>query len=114
MATCPLWFSILYSVTLIHFSLQFRWFDKSVSLLMTSKGDAAVNFEHSWGDGVAVMSLFNAMFSDSNTNPAASSRDIATSEPQVTKLGEYVVTPQVLGNQSSNAFVLMLGEIAVI
>ena len=28
-----------------------RWFDKSFSLIITQSGDAAINFEHSWGDG---------------------------------------------------------------
>ncbi len=32
-----------------------RWFDKSISMIFSSNGCAGVNFEHSWGDGVAVM-----------------------------------------------------------
>lgn len=71
--------------------MTYRWFDKCVSLLMTSQGDAAVNFEHSWGDGVAVMSYFNAIFHDSNDNPAVQTKDVATAEPQVTKLGEALI-----------------------
>mmetsp|Transcript_13485 Transcript_13485/g.33116 ORF Transcript_13485/g.33116 Transcript_13485/m.33116 type:complete len:403 (-) Transcript_13485:13-1221(-) len=32
-----------------------RWFDKSFQLIILPNGKAAVNFEHSWGDGVAVL-----------------------------------------------------------
>lgn len=46
-----------------------RWFDKSFSLLFSCDGYAAVNFEHSWGDGVAVLRYFNDIFKDSSTKP---------------------------------------------
>lgn len=42
-----------------------RWFDKSFSLIVAADGNAAVNFEHSWGDGVAVMRFFNEVLKDS-------------------------------------------------
>ncbi|CAG0920829.1 unnamed protein product [Notodromas monacha] len=42
-----------------------RWFDKSLSLHFTGDGKAAVTFEHSWGDGVAVLRFFNEVFNDS-------------------------------------------------
>lgn len=32
-----------------------RWFDKSFSLIVTQDGYAGINFEHSWGDGVAIL-----------------------------------------------------------
>jgi len=58
-----------------------RWFDKSFSLIVAADGNAAINFEHSWGDGVAVMRFFNEVLKDStekttvspDTNPAATS-----------------------------------------
>ena len=57
---------------------------------MTSKGDACVNFEHSWGDGVAVMSYFNAVYKDSNEQPTVGSKEAAgNAQPEVTKLGVY-------------------------
>ena len=34
-------------------------FDKSFSLLFTGDGEVALNFEHSWGDGVAVLRFCN-------------------------------------------------------
>ncbi|XP_060083405.1 carnitine O-palmitoyltransferase 2, mitochondrial-like [Ylistrum balloti] len=46
-----------------------RWFDKSFSLIMTPDSRACVNFEHAWGDGVAVMRYFNEVFKDSTENP---------------------------------------------
>ncbi|GAB6029162.1 Carnitine O-palmitoyltransferase 2, mitochondrial [Chamberlinius hualienensis] len=42
------------------------WFDKSFQLLMSRDGKAALNFEHSWGDGVAVLRYVNEIFKDSN------------------------------------------------
>jgi len=42
-----------------------RWFDKSISLIFTKDGHAALTFEHSWGDGVAVLRLFNELYEDS-------------------------------------------------
>lgn len=46
-----------------------RWFDKSFSLQLTKDGMAAVNFEHSWGDGVAVLRYFQDIYKDSTENP---------------------------------------------
>ncbi|KRT80870.1 hypothetical protein AMK59_5078, partial [Oryctes borbonicus] len=46
-----------------------RWFDKSFSLQITGDGVAGVNFEHSWGDGVAVLRYFQDIYKDSTQNP---------------------------------------------
>ncbi len=32
-----------------------RWFDKSFLLMVSTDGGIGINFEHTWGDGVAVM-----------------------------------------------------------
>nr|XP_053634509.1 carnitine O-palmitoyltransferase 2, mitochondrial-like isoform X2 [Cherax quadricarinatus]XP_053634510.1 carnitine O-palmitoyltransferase 2, mitochondrial-like isoform X2 [Cherax quadricarinatus] len=47
-----------------------RWFDKSFSVIFTSDGQGALNFEHSWGDGVAVMSYFNEVAKDVQEKPS--------------------------------------------
>jgi len=47
----------------------FRWFDKSFSYIVSPSGLAALNFEHSWGDGVAIMGMVNAVYKDNLTNP---------------------------------------------
>ncbi|XP_017471616.1 PREDICTED: carnitine O-palmitoyltransferase 2, mitochondrial isoform X2 [Rhagoletis zephyria] len=49
-----------------------RWFDKSVSLIVSADGTAALNFEHSWGDGVAVLRYFNEIYKETTENPFAS------------------------------------------
>ncbi|CAG0893972.1 unnamed protein product, partial [Darwinula stevensoni] len=49
-----------------------RWYDKSLSLHFTKDGRAAVNFEHAWGDGVAVLRFFNEIFIDSTKKPMVS------------------------------------------
>lgn len=41
-----------------------RWFDKSFSIIITKDGHGAINFEHSWGDGVAILRFFNDTFND--------------------------------------------------
>ncbi|XP_067846412.1 carnitine O-palmitoyltransferase 2, mitochondrial isoform X2 [Heptranchias perlo] len=49
-----------------------RWYDKSFSIILTKDGSAAVNFEHSWGDGVAVLRLLKEVFKDTIQRPAIS------------------------------------------
>ena len=46
-----------------------RWFDKSFSVLVDKDGTVGVTFEHSWGDGVAVLRYFNELYKDTTTNP---------------------------------------------
>lgn len=41
-----------------------RWFDKSFQLIIDGNAEAALHFEHSWGDGVAVMRFFNEIHED--------------------------------------------------
>lgn len=49
-----------------------RWFDKSFSIVITKDGHSCINFEHSWGDGVAILRFFNDTFNDSTKNPQLS------------------------------------------
>lgn len=42
-----------------------RWFDKSLGFLFDADGHASITFEHSWGDGVAVLRAFNDIYRDS-------------------------------------------------
>lgn len=46
-----------------------RWFDKSFSVIVTGDGVAGVNFEHSWGDGVAVLRFFQDIYNETITKP---------------------------------------------
>uniref|UniRef100_A0A3P8ULQ6 Carnitine O-palmitoyltransferase 2, mitochondrial n=1 Tax=Cynoglossus semilaevis TaxID=244447 RepID=A0A3P8ULQ6_CYNSE len=46
-----------------------RWYDKSFSIIMAKDGQAAINFEHSWGDGVAVLRFQNEIYKDTTQNP---------------------------------------------
>ncbi|XP_052865340.1 carnitine O-palmitoyltransferase 2, mitochondrial [Anopheles cruzii] len=46
-----------------------RWFDKSFSLIVAKDGTAGINFEHSWGDGVAVLRYFQEIFKETTTAP---------------------------------------------
>ncbi|XP_050519122.1 carnitine O-palmitoyltransferase 2, mitochondrial [Diabrotica virgifera virgifera] len=53
----------------LHGDGENRWFDKSFSLQVSKDGHAAVNFEHSWGDGVAVLRYVQDIYKDSIQNP---------------------------------------------
>ncbi len=46
-----------------------RWYDKSFSIIVSKDGQAAINFEHSWGDGVAVLRFQNEIFKDTTEQP---------------------------------------------
>ena len=46
-----------------------RWYDKSFSLIVSKDGTTGINFEHSWGDGVAVLRYFNEVFKETTTKP---------------------------------------------
>lgn len=68
-----------------------RWYDKSFSLIVCKDGNAGINFEHSWGDGmaynislvacpfclkdsfiftgVAVLRYFNEIYKETTTSP---------------------------------------------
>lgn len=53
-----------------------RWFDKSVSLLLSADGTAAINFEHAWGDGVAVLRYFNEIYKETLNRPFLNTDDL--------------------------------------
>ncbi|VVC93873.1 unnamed protein product [Leptidea sinapis] len=46
-----------------------RWYDKSFSLIVTKDGVSGINFEHSWGDGVAVLRFFQDVYAETTTRP---------------------------------------------
>ena len=77
---------------LIYFYQFFSWFDKSFSLIFTTDGQAALNFEHAWGDGVAVMSYFNEVVKDvsekARIHPDSKPANIDASQ-YVRKLGKF-------------------------
>ncbi|KAM5149093.1 carnitine O-palmitoyltransferase 2, mitochondrial [Mantella aurantiaca] len=58
------------SHNMLYGSAANRWYDKSFSIVMMKDGMAAINFEHSWGDGVAVLRFQNEVFKDSTERPA--------------------------------------------
>ncbi|CAH1153589.1 unnamed protein product [Phaedon cochleariae] len=52
----------------LHGDGENRWFDKSFSLQISKDGQAAVNFEHAWGDGVAILRYVQDIYKDSREN----------------------------------------------
>ncbi|RNE99749.1 putative carnitine O-palmitoyltransferase II [Trypanosoma conorhini] len=58
-----------------------RWWDKSISVIVTKDGFLAINFEHSWGDGVAVLRSTQDIFNHSIMRSSKSMRrDAAPTE----------------------------------
>jgi len=51
---------------MLHGNGRNRWFDKSFQLIIAANGKACVNFEHAWGDGVAVLRYFNEVYKDAS------------------------------------------------
>eukprot|EP00756_Hemistasia_phaeocysticola_P041263 Hpha_TRINITY_DN16906_c1_g12::TRINITY_DN16906_c1_g12_i1::g.55267::m.55267/K08766/CPT2; carnitine O-palmitoyltransferase 2 len=49
---------------MLHGDARNRWFDKSFQLIVCSNGKSAVNFEHAWGDGVAVLRYCNEVWKE--------------------------------------------------
>ncbi|XP_076178681.1 carnitine palmitoyltransferase 2 [Ptiloglossa arizonensis] len=62
--------------TFLHADGTNRWFDKSFSLIVTKDGYAGINFEHSWGDGVAVLRYFNDIKDDISKQPRFHPNDV--------------------------------------
>eukprot|EP01064_Diplonema_japonicum_P033740 TRINITY_DN673_c0_g1_i1.p1 TRINITY_DN673_c0_g1~~TRINITY_DN673_c0_g1_i1.p1 ORF type:complete len:663 (+),score=222.95 TRINITY_DN673_c0_g1_i1:37-2025(+) len=59
-----------------------RWWDKSFSLLVSKNGYISCNFEHSWGDGVAVMRWANDVFHTAAESRSLPKPEQATEKPQ--------------------------------
>ncbi|XP_075874185.1 carnitine O-palmitoyltransferase 2, mitochondrial-like [Nelusetta ayraudi] len=57
-----------------------RWFDKSFSVIVTKDGQAAINFEHSWGDGVAVIRFLDEVVRDTVEQPLVHPGSAAAAE----------------------------------
>ncbi|OQV21714.1 Carnitine O-palmitoyltransferase 2, mitochondrial [Hypsibius exemplaris] len=57
-----------YCKNMLHGNGLNRWFDKSFSLIVDKGGRAGVNFEHAWGDGVAVLRFVNEVHKDVNSH----------------------------------------------
>lgn len=64
-----------------------RWYDKSFSLLIAADGTTSVNFEHSWGDGVAVMRYCNDVRQEVTNKPFVTDAETSQSSGGV---GEHV------------------------
>lgn len=55
--------------TYLHADGTNRWFDKSFSLIVSKGSHSGVNFEHSWGDGVAMLRYIQDVKSDISKKP---------------------------------------------
>ncbi|KOC68074.1 Carnitine O-palmitoyltransferase 2, mitochondrial, partial [Habropoda laboriosa] len=83
--------------TYLHSGGTNRWFDKSFSLIVTKDGFAGINFEHSWGDGVAVLRFLKDVNDDITKQPKFCPDDIqhlGTGTMKVKKL-EFVIDDKI-------------------
>lgn len=60
-----------------------RWFDKSVSLIVFSDGNAGINIEHSGLDGTVVIDFVDALHDTDRIQQLATTRDNQTARPAV-------------------------------
>ena len=58
---------------MLHGDARNRWFDKSFQIIITPNGKAAINFEHSWGDGMAVLRYAEEIFACARDEPLPTS-----------------------------------------
>jgi len=63
-----------------------RWFDKCFQLIVDGNGQATINFEHSWGDGVAVLRLMEESLRDTTKHHFVQPNQAITGTPKLTKL----------------------------
>jgi carnitine O-palmitoyltransferase 2 len=75
-----------------------RWFDKSFSLIVDPDGGAAVNFEHAWGDGVAVIRFFNEVYKESMSSAVLENEKVQENNISTqTKTIDFVLDDQTIG-----------------
>ncbi|XP_045131359.1 carnitine O-palmitoyltransferase 2, mitochondrial-like isoform X2 [Portunus trituberculatus] len=81
--------------TFLHGDGNNRWFDKSFSLICTADGQLALNFEHSWGDGVAVVNYHTEVAKDIAKRPSVNSdsRPAPIDASQLVRRLEFTLTP---------------------
>ncbi|XP_077986984.1 carnitine O-palmitoyltransferase 2, mitochondrial-like [Glandiceps talaboti] len=74
-----------------------RWLDKSFQLIICKDGIASLNFEHAWGDGVAVVRFMNETYKDTTERPALAPGDTpaAIDCSQTVKTLEWNLTPAI-------------------
>jgi carnitine O-palmitoyltransferase 2 len=59
------------SRAMLHGDTRNRWYDKCFNLIICQNGKAGINWEHAWGDGVAVLYFFNEVIIIYNENPGS-------------------------------------------
>ena len=47
------------SRTMLHGDNRNRWYDKCFNIIVCANGKSGIAWEHAWGDGVAILRMFN-------------------------------------------------------
>uniref|UniRef100_A0A0N4V9R7 Carn_acyltransf domain-containing protein n=1 Tax=Enterobius vermicularis TaxID=51028 RepID=A0A0N4V9R7_ENTVE len=75
-----------------------RWFDKCFQLIVDCRGNATINFEHSWGDGVAILRLMEESYRDVNKNSFVSPHqpvDLSVEVPRYLKEIKFAFSDEI-------------------
>ncbi|XP_031846888.2 carnitine palmitoyltransferase 2 isoform X1 [Nomia melanderi] len=104
--------------TYLHADGTNRWFDKSFSLIVTQDGYAGINFEHSWGDGVAVLRFFNDIKDDISKKPRFHPTDVyhlqKAAATDVKKL-EFIVNDEIQStiNEQKEKYIKWMEQLSI-
>jgi len=66
---------------MLHGDARNRWFDKSFNLIVAGNGRAGIQWEHAWGDGVAVLRFFNDVYKEVSSRSLRPSVAAAATPP---------------------------------
>jgi len=91
-----------------------RWFDKSFHMALSSDAKMAINFEHAWGDGVAVVRFLNEVCSTSASDVYTPQEGGAATGLSAQKL-DFELDDSVKGSikTAMNTFKKRTGEVKV-
>ena len=86
---------------MLHGNGRNRWFEKSFHVVVAANGKAGINWEHAWGDGVAVLRFFEEVYKMLSTEPTRAPANASTFDRL-----EFALSPRLQsGLQPPAAFV---------
>lgn len=79
---------------MLHGNGRNRWFEKSFHIVVAANGKAGVNWEHSWGDGVAMLRFFEEVYKEISAEPARPKAEAAAPA----KAFDFCLSPNLQAN----------------
>jgi len=62
-----------------------RWFDKSFNIVVCANGRSGINWEHAWGDGVAVLNFFNEVHDATTKEPTRPKSELPANSSELVR-----------------------------